>query len=278
MLESAEEKQPEQVLSEQVKHIAEENLNGCYNCKWLKLQVKNANCNRCKHNPYTIPNNYHDSYWKSKEKENEKNCDTCKKYNTYFDCSQCSDFDEWEEKRKPKGKMKIILISGHAMAGKDASANMLKSKLESQDKTVLIAHYGDLVKYTCKTFFNWNGEKDEQGRTLLQEVGTDKIREIYPNFWIAFMFQILQVFYNHWDYVIIPDARFPNEIDEAKLWFGSTVTSIRVVRTNYISTLTDEQRKHRSEIALDDYPFDYYMIADDLESLERKVDNLLKDL
>ena len=29
---------------------------------------------------------------------NEKNCDNCKKNNTYFDCSQCSDFDEWEEK------------------------------------------------------------------------------------------------------------------------------------------------------------------------------------
>lgn len=28
--------------------------------------------------------------------KNEKNCDTCKHYNTYFDCSQCSDFDEWE--------------------------------------------------------------------------------------------------------------------------------------------------------------------------------------
>ena len=29
---------------------------------------------------------------------NKKNCDTCKNYNTYFDCSQCEDFDEWEEK------------------------------------------------------------------------------------------------------------------------------------------------------------------------------------
>ena len=28
---------------------------------------------------------------------NKKNCDTCKNYNTYFDCSQCSDFDEWEQ-------------------------------------------------------------------------------------------------------------------------------------------------------------------------------------
>jgi recombinational DNA repair protein RecR len=28
----------------------------------------------------------------------EKNCDNCKNYNTYFDCGQCEDFDEWEER------------------------------------------------------------------------------------------------------------------------------------------------------------------------------------
>ena len=27
-----------------------------------------------------------------------KNCDTCKCFDTYFDCSQCSDFDEWQQK------------------------------------------------------------------------------------------------------------------------------------------------------------------------------------
>lgn len=29
-------------------------------------------------------------------KENGRNCKTCRYYNTYFDCSQCYDFDEWE--------------------------------------------------------------------------------------------------------------------------------------------------------------------------------------
>lgn len=30
--------------------------------------------------------------------ESERNCDTCKHDNTYYDCSQCSDFDEWRKK------------------------------------------------------------------------------------------------------------------------------------------------------------------------------------
>ena len=52
-------------------------------------------------------------------KENEKNCDTCKHCNSYFDCSQCSDFDEWEEKENDlvnhpshytQGKFEVIDI------------------------------------------------------------------------------------------------------------------------------------------------------------------------
>ena len=204
----------------------------------------------------------------------EKNCDTCKHDNTYFDCSQCNDFDEWQEKNN---YLKIILLSGKAQHGKDSAANMLKEKLESKGKKVLIAHYGDLVKYTCKTFFNWNGEKDEQGRTILQEVGTDRIRAKHPDIWVDYIKNILSVFEDKWDYVLIPDTRFPNEIDVMKNTFKD-VTSIHVVRTNFISQLTEEQRNHRSETALDDYPFDYYFVADDLKTLERKVNNLLKEL
>ncbi len=182
-----------------------------------------------------------------------------------------------EERPTNRPKMNIILLSGKAFSGKDSTANILKEKLENQGKKVLIAHYGDLVKYTCKTFFNWNGEKDEQGRTILQEVGTDKIRTKHPNFWVDYIRDLLSIFEDKWDYVLIPDTRFPNEIDVMKNTFKDVI-SLRVVRTNFISPLTEEQRNHRSEIALDDYPFDYYFIADDLKTLERKVDNLLKEL
>ena len=208
------------------------------------------------------------------KRENEKNCDNCKHLDDYFDCSQCSDHDEWEGKDT---KMKIILLSGKAFSGKDSAANMMKAKLEAKGKKVLIAHYGDLVKYTCKTFFDWNGEKDEQGRTLLQVIGTDRIRAKYPNFWAGYVKSILEVFYDEWNYVLIPDTRFPNEIDLMKNTFDDVV-SVCVVRTNFISPLTEEQQNHKSETALDDRIFDYYLVADDLEKLERKVDVFLKEL
>lgn len=58
--------------------------------------------------------------------------------------------------------MNVILISGKARSGKDSFANALSKILQSKDKKVLITHYADLLKYVCRQFFDWNGEKDEQ--------------------------------------------------------------------------------------------------------------------
>lgn len=117
---------------------------------------------------------------------------------------------------------------------------------------VLVAHYGDLVKYVCKTFFGWNGEKDEYGRTLLQKVGTDAIRAKRPDYWVSFVADIMSFFPGEWDYVLIPDCRFPNEVDYIRNTGFSTV-HLRVVRDGFVSPLTPEQQAHPSELEL--FPF-----------------------
>ena len=60
--------------------------------------------------------------------------------------------------------MKIIAISGKAQHGKDTTAGFLKSTLEADGYKVQVAHYADLLKYICKQFFGWNGQKDDAGR------------------------------------------------------------------------------------------------------------------
>lgn len=157
--------------------------------------------------------------------------------------------------------MKVIAISGHAMNGKDTVAGMIRDELKERNERVLIAHYADLLKYICRTFFNWNGEKDEFGRHLLQYVGTDVIRKKAPNFWVQFIGSILTYFGENWDYVLIPDTRFPNEIDEMKD-YGFDVMHIRINRPNFDSPLTEEQKRHPSETALDNTPPDYYILND----------------
>ena len=106
--------------------------------------------------------------------------------------------------------MKVICISGKARHGKDTLAGILKNHLEDQGNRVLIAHFGDLVKYICEKFFDWDEQKDERGRTLLQYVGTDVVRTQEPNFWTDFIKKVLTLFPDEWDYVLIPDCRFPN--------------------------------------------------------------------
>lgn len=170
---------------------------------------------------------------------------------------------------------KVICISGKAQNGKDTSAGILKDILVKCGYRVLITHYGDLVKYVCKTFFDWDGEKDEAGRSLLQFVGTDRVRAKRPDYWVDFVVSIVQMFPDQWDYVIIPDSRFPNEIDIFKE-AGFDVTHARVIRAPFVSPLTLEQQMHISETALDGVRADVYIPNfGSLEDLAQEIDDKL---
>lgn len=171
--------------------------------------------------------------------------------------------------------MKIICISGKAQHGKDTTAKFLEAALRSKGYHVLIAHYGDLVKYVCRTFFNWDGKKDEKGRTLLQYVGTDKIRAASPDYWANFIVSILDVFPDEWDYVLLPDTRFPNEYEIYET-YGMDAILLRVVRPNFKSPLTAEQQQHASEVALDNYQYHTVIVNDgSLDDLKNTVDNFV---
>ena len=172
--------------------------------------------------------------------------------------------------------MKVITISGKAQNGKDTMASLLKKSLEESGYRVLIAHYADLVKYVCKQFFGWDGEKDERGRSLLQYVGTDVVRNKEPDYWVNFLVSILKMFPDDWDYVLIPDCRFPNEVDRMKE-AGFDTIHIRVKREGFQSPLTAEQQAHLSETALDDSVPDLWLInTGTINDLQNKIDNWLK--
>lgn len=182
------------------------------------------------------------------------------------------------EQKEGELTIKIIVISGKAQHGKDTTAIYLKEQLEDNGERVLITHYGDLVKYVCKTFFGWDGEKDEAGRRILQYVGTDVIRAEFPDYWVNFISEILKLFPNEWDYVLIPDCRFPNEVEKL-IADGHDVFHIRVVRPYFQSPLTAEQQNHPSETALDDCVADYVIHSDgELCDLRERVNTLLTRL
>lgn len=170
----------------------------------------------------------------------------------------------------------IITISGSAQHGKDTFANFAKDYLESVGKKAIVFHYADFLKFICKQYFNWNGLKDEAGRTLLQHVGTEMFRTNCATCWIDMARAFVSGLGDSVDYVLIPDARFPNEIS---CWNDKRCVCIHTNRPNFDNGLTEEQKNHSSETALNHWLFDYEIVNDgSLSDYEQKVINIVKDI
>lgn len=158
--------------------------------------------------------------------------------------------------------MKVILISGKAQHGKDTFADFFRMVAERNSKKCLTIRYGDMLKFVAKQYYDWNGEKDLVGRTLLQTLGTDIVRKNNENAWVNCVMEIVVGLKTEFDYVLIPDARFENEIEN---WKDINIPTISVRVNRYDSNLepfdnklSKEQREHPSEISLDNYDkFDY---------------------
>ena len=178
-----------------------------------------------------------------------------------------------------------IILSGKSGSGKDMMAQFMKEELAKHGQKALVIHYADAVKWFCRDYLDWDGKKDEVGRTLLQTVGTDIVRSCHPNFWTGIVVGLIQAFepYKDFDVAIIPDARFPNEID-ISLQSLKNCVSVRIERTKngepWINpVLTEEQRNHPSETSLDNFAFDYVVHNDEgLDMLRDSAKTILEDL
>ena len=148
--------------------------------------------------------------------------------------------------------------------------------LQKKGQCVLITHYADLLKYICRKFFGWNGEKDKTGRSFLQYIGTDVIRRQDPDYWVNFLRDMLLFFEGSWDYVLIPDLRFPNELTKLRE-AGFDVLHLKIVRDSQESELTTSQQKHESETAMDGFVPDILLNNDgDISALRSKISELIE--
>lgn len=168
--------------------------------------------------------------------------------------------------------MQVVLISGKAEAGKTTAANFLKKFLALDGKRVAKVAYADYLKSIAKAFYNWNGQKDDAGRALLQRLGTDVVRKKEPDFWTNIMIQTVHVLKDEFDVIIIDDVRFPNEITAWEGRFIQPIT-LRIERPGYENHLSPAQRMHPSETALDAWPrFDDVIFNDStLDALKTSI-------
>ena len=182
------------------------------------------------------------------------------------------------------------MISGKAGSGKDTIANFFKDELIASNKRVLVMHFADLVKYYATQYFNWDGEKNEAGRNLLQEIGTTVMRGRYPEYWAEIIGKFIDAYtipeHSFFDYILIPDWRFINEYevvyDYAAIQNNETIT-IRIERYDDAGlkwknpNMTSDQLNHISECELDNFAFNWIIEnRGTLEDLKNSVDEILK--
>ena len=165
----------------------------------------------------------------------------------------------------------FILCSGRARHGKDVSAEIISEILKDKGYSVLITHYADLLKFICKSYLGWDGKKDEAGRALLQYIGTDCVRTQDPNFWVDFVVSVVKMLPDKYSFIIIPDVRFPNEIERIKE-AGFPATHVRIIRPDFDNQLTEEQKTHQSETALDDVIPDFSIENTTISELKKRLE------
>lgn len=173
---------------------------------------------------------------------------------------------------------KILLISGKSGSGKDTFGHFLKDQLLNE--RVLFIHFGDPVKWLASTYYNWDGQKDVEGRNLLQRLGTNQVKTMFPTYWADIISKFIASTANDWDYVIIPDWRFEDEYETiCKYNDINNVITIRINRTQegkpyYNPEMRIHQLTHISECALDNYNFEWIIEHETLKQLEESAEKM----
>lgn len=172
-------------------------------------------------------------------------------------------------------KPKIYVISGKAKSGKDTLANIICNYYK--DKKCKKISYAYYLKEYIKNIFGWDGQEETKPRDLLQSIGIDLLqKKIDEHFLINRVMEDIKVYSYFYDVIIITDARLIDEIEIPKNKFSNVIT-IRI-NNNVDNDLTLEQKKHITEIALDNYNnFDYVINnTSDYTKLTQNVNNILE--
>lgn len=169
---------------------------------------------------------------------------------------------------------KIFIIAGKARQGKDTVYEFIKEYYK--EKKVLYLPNNYYMRDYAKRIMGWNGSDEDKPRDLLIKLGDIARNEIDKHFFIKRTIDDIYVFSSFYDIIVLPDARFPYEIEMMKEKYSEAI-SINVIRPNYISEISNDAKKHTTETSLDSYDkYDYKIINNGtLEDLKKKVFDLL---
>ena len=173
---------------------------------------------------------------------------------------------------KPKSKLFIIGLSGRMQSGKTTVANYLNGNLPNSvisgffqhAKEAFVDVFGLDMKPSDLNNQNTKNSVHSCGKTyrqMLQEFGR-KMRDIDQDIWVGKWKQCLPE--NGFDFLIVPDVRFEDEVDAIKD-LGGVV--IRLTRNPVKSG-------HETETGLDGYEF-FDLTVDNANMSEMMTNNLI---
>ena len=179
-----------------------------------------------------------------------------------------------------KRNIKVFIISGKANAGKDTTAELIDNYIKLKGMKPVNLQISSYIKMYAKVISGWNGSEDDKPRSLLQELGTEIIRnKIDEKLFIRRIIEDIKVYSYYFDVVTISDARLPLELDLIKEAFPSSCR-INIIRPNFENNLNSSEKKHITEIGLDNYKNYEYTIINDgsFEELNKKVIKIVDEV
>jgi hypothetical protein len=174
----------------------------------------------------------------------------------------------------------ITMIGGRAGEGKTTFARFCQDHLiEKYEEGSAKVPFAMKVKDTA-FFMGWDGEKDDKGRKLLQEIGNCG-RQYDIDLWAGHTVDFIKNHPAEFKFVFIDDWRFPNEGKYVQEHFYPVIT-VRIRRPEEFHTLKGTPLYNDvSEISLPDENEYYdYVIENDgsLSQLEARAEKFVNEV
>ena len=175
-----------------------------------------------------------------------------------------------------KKNPKIFMVSGKAGTGKNTISSIIKEFYGDNAIEISFSYY---IKDYAKRISNWDGREETKPRELLQNLGIELVRnKIDSKLFINRTLEDIKVFSYFYDVIIISGGRIVEELETIKTNYPNSI-SIGVV-SNLKNNLTEEEKKHLTEVALDNYNnYDYKIDnSGSYEELKKEVLKILEEV
>ena len=171
--------------------------------------------------------------------------------------------------------MRIFLVAGKAGCGKNEVANIIKDTLGNS----VVTSFSKYIKLFTLELTDWDGRDITKPREYLQNMG-DKLRAINEDFLTKRILEDIEVYEKEGiTNVIVSDVRLVHEIEYFKNKSEYDVITIRVNCSNSVRNLTDIEKEHHTETALDTYQgFDYVIENKYDKTLEKQIKEILEGM